>query len=224
MDNTGSYYYPAVQAQFDEAVDPATVNSQTVIVTDATGKAVKADVRYDAAIDQMQLAPARRAPGRQGLRRHHHHRRQGPARQSHGGQLQLDLHHLRRPPARRAAVPLSPGGQAVGSPAAHVPGTSCERKRSPTSPGHLGRLPYSSKNPPAPPRLSTAWIVSTSARADSALSSTATRAPGPCASFTKSMFERVLQRHVEGGHRTRSPGARQTSRPRPCRCPRSICC
>ena len=55
MDNTGNYYYPAVQAQFDEAVDPTSVNGQTVIVTDATGKPVKADVRYDAAIDQMQL-------------------------------------------------------------------------------------------------------------------------------------------------------------------------
>ena len=33
----------------------ASVNGQTVIVTDPTGKAVKADMRYDAAIDQMQL-------------------------------------------------------------------------------------------------------------------------------------------------------------------------
>lgn len=55
QDNSGSYYYPAVQAQFDEAVDPASVNGQTVLVTDAAGKPVKADVRYDAAIDQMQL-------------------------------------------------------------------------------------------------------------------------------------------------------------------------
>ncbi len=54
-DNTGNYYYPAVQAQFSEAVDPTAVNGTTVIVTDASGKVVKADVRYDAAIDQMQL-------------------------------------------------------------------------------------------------------------------------------------------------------------------------
>jgi hypothetical protein len=55
-DSAGNnYYYPVVQAQFNEAVDPATVNSSTVIVTDATGKTLRADVRYDAASDQMQL-------------------------------------------------------------------------------------------------------------------------------------------------------------------------
>jgi uncharacterized repeat protein (TIGR01451 family) len=54
-DNTGSYYYPAVQAQFNEPLNPATLNAQTVLVKDAAGKLVKADVRYDAAIDQMQL-------------------------------------------------------------------------------------------------------------------------------------------------------------------------
>jgi parallel beta-helix repeat protein len=54
-DNTGNYYYPVVQAQFNEAVNAATVNSQTVIVTDAAGKVLRADVRYDGASDQMQL-------------------------------------------------------------------------------------------------------------------------------------------------------------------------
>ncbi len=54
-DNNGAFYYPAVQAQFDEAVDPASVNSQTVIVTDAAGKAMRADVRYDGVADQLQL-------------------------------------------------------------------------------------------------------------------------------------------------------------------------
>jgi parallel beta-helix repeat protein len=54
-DNTGSYYYPAVQAQFNEPLNPATVNGQTVMVKDAAGKVIKADVRYDASIDQMQL-------------------------------------------------------------------------------------------------------------------------------------------------------------------------
>ncbi|MBK8051107.1 MAG: Ig-like domain-containing protein [Anaerolineales bacterium] len=46
---------PPVHAQFSEAVDAATVNAQTVIVTDATGKVFKTDVRYDGASDQMQL-------------------------------------------------------------------------------------------------------------------------------------------------------------------------
>jgi hypothetical protein len=54
-DATGGYYYPAVQAQFSEAVDAASVNGQTVIVKDATGKVLKTDVRYDGASDQMQL-------------------------------------------------------------------------------------------------------------------------------------------------------------------------
>src|SRR5262245_30025458 len=42
--------------------------------------------------------------------------------------------------------------------------------------------------PPVSARSNTARIVSTRARADAALSSTATRAPEPCPSFTKSMF------------------------------------
>jgi parallel beta-helix repeat protein len=54
-DATGNYYYPVVQAQFNEAVNPATVNNQTVIVTDATGKALRGEVRYDSASDQLQL-------------------------------------------------------------------------------------------------------------------------------------------------------------------------
>jgi hypothetical protein len=45
-----------------------------------------------------------------------------------------------------------------------------------------------SRYPPASARSSTAPIVSTNARAASTLSSTATRAPGPSASFTKSIF------------------------------------
>jgi hypothetical protein len=55
QDSTGTFYYPVVQAQFNEAVNPKTINSQTVIVTDQGGKVVKADVRYDAAIDQVNL-------------------------------------------------------------------------------------------------------------------------------------------------------------------------
>src|SRR4029079_3026409 len=45
-----------------------------------------------------------------------------------------------------------------------------------------------SRYPPASARSSTAPIASMSARAASTLSSTATRAPGPSASFTKSIF------------------------------------
>jgi hypothetical protein len=55
QDSQGKLYYPAIQAGFSEAVDPRTVNSQTVLVTNQGGKAIKADVRYDAAVDQLQL-------------------------------------------------------------------------------------------------------------------------------------------------------------------------
>lgn len=54
-DATGNYYYPVVQAQFSEAVDPASVNGGTVIVTDAAGRQVAADVRYDSGAGQVQL-------------------------------------------------------------------------------------------------------------------------------------------------------------------------
>lgn len=60
-DNTGSYYYPAIQAQLSEPADPATVNGQTVIVTDASGGVIPADVRYDGATDQVQVL-MRQAP------------------------------------------------------------------------------------------------------------------------------------------------------------------
>jgi hypothetical protein len=55
QDSKGKLYYPAIQAGFSEAVDPRTVNSQTVLVTNQAGKAIQADVRYDAAVDQLQL-------------------------------------------------------------------------------------------------------------------------------------------------------------------------
>ncbi len=54
-DASGTYYYPAVQAQFSEALDPASVSGSTVLVTDANGRQVPAAVQYDAAIDQVQL-------------------------------------------------------------------------------------------------------------------------------------------------------------------------
>ena len=113
-DNTGNYYYPAVQAQFDEAVEPGSVNDQTVIVTDASGKPVKADVRYDAAIDQMQLLLREEPQVGKAYAVTITTARQRPGRQPYGGQLQLELHHLRRTPAGRAAQDLYARRQTLG--------------------------------------------------------------------------------------------------------------
>src|SRR5919201_2642946 len=56
------------------------------------------------------------------------------------------------------------------------------------SPQRGSALSVVSRYPPASARANVARIVSASCRADSGVSSTATRAPGPSASFTKSMF------------------------------------